>query len=70
MCQGQKLVTVGIELLGEGQDGGGKDAVQRATSKWKQTLQCYQPPPFDSAIDEALREYITVKKETMPDIWH
>jgi len=51
-------------------DGGGKDSIQRATVKWKETLRCYEPPPLDPAMDEALREFIIKRKEAMPDIWH
>ena len=51
-------------------DAGGKDSVQRATAKWKETLRCYEPPPLEPATDEALREFIVKRNEAMPDIWH
>ncbi len=51
-------------------DGGSQDAVVRANRKWKRMLEDYQAPPLDAAVDENLREFMTKKKHTMPDIWH
>ena len=51
-------------------DAGGKDSTMRANAKWKETLRIYEPPPLDAATDEALREYMARRKESMPDIWH
>jgi len=35
---------------------------QRANQIWKQLLREYQQPPIDSAIDEALRDYVARRK--------
>ncbi len=51
-------------------DAGRKDSIMRANTKWKETLRNYEPPPFDVAIDEALKEFMAKKKASMPDIWH
>ena len=51
-------------------DAGQKDSIMRANAKWKETLRNYEPPPFDPAIDEALKEFMAKKKASMPDIWH
>ncbi len=49
---------------------GRQDAAQRAHKKWKDMLSRYQAPDIDPAIDEALKDFITLKKESMPDQWH
>jgi trimethylamine--corrinoid protein Co-methyltransferase len=41
---------------------GGFDATQRASHKVKELLAAYEKPPIDSAIDEALRDYIEKRK--------
>jgi trimethylamine--corrinoid protein Co-methyltransferase len=46
---------------------GALDAAQRATPIWKRTLEQYEPPPIDDAVDEALREWIERKKASFPD---
>jgi trimethylamine--corrinoid protein Co-methyltransferase len=46
---------------------GSKDAMQRANAVWKQMLADYEPPPFDEAVDEELREWIERKKASFPD---
>jgi len=46
---------------------GALDAGQRANAIWKQLLADYERPPLDPAIDEALRDYIAKRKESMPD---
>ncbi len=51
-------------------DDGGKDALLRASAKWKAMLHAYEPPPLDAAIDEALQAFIARKKESVPDAWH
>ena len=45
-----------------------KDAAQRANERWKQLLRDYDKPYLDSAIDEALEDYITRRKSEMPDL--
>ena len=46
---------------------GSLDAAQRANARWKSALADYQAPPIDIAIDEALLEYIKVRKAEFPD---
>jgi trimethylamine--corrinoid protein Co-methyltransferase len=40
------------------QIGGGKNATERATSIWKQALKEYEEPAMESAVREALDEYV------------
>jgi trimethylamine--corrinoid protein Co-methyltransferase len=46
---------------------GSRDQLARANTRWKRLLEEYQPPTFDPALDEQLREYIEVRKREMPD---
>jgi trimethylamine---corrinoid protein Co-methyltransferase len=46
---------------------GAKDAEIRANQVWKKMLAEYEPPPFDDATDEELREWIARKKASFPD---
>ena len=50
-------------------DAGELDSVMRANHKWKQLLADYEPPPLDDALDEALRDFMARRKQSMPDIW-
>ena len=49
---------------------GRKDTERRAYERWNQMLDAYQAPPIDPAIDDALREFIDKKKQSMPDEWY
>ncbi|MBT8079780.1 MAG: trimethylamine methyltransferase family protein [Gammaproteobacteria bacterium] len=49
---------------------GEQSAEQRAFERWNQMLNDYERPPLDEATDEALREFIDRKKESMPDAWY
>lgn len=51
-------------------ENGKKSAAERANSKWKAMLDSYQPPLLDDAIDSALVNFITERKESMPDEWY
>ncbi len=42
---------------------GSLDAAQKANAEWKRLLKSYEPPPLDTAVDEALQEFITKRKE-------
>jgi trimethylamine--corrinoid protein Co-methyltransferase len=44
-------------------EAGGLTAAQRANAIWKQILAEYIPPAIDPGIDEALREYVTRRRE-------
>jgi trimethylamine--corrinoid protein Co-methyltransferase len=46
---------------------GGKDAYRRANGLYKKMLADYEAPPLDPGIDEALRDFISRKKDSMPD---
>ncbi len=46
---------------------GATEAAQRATAIWKKTLEEYEPPPIDDAVDEELKEWIERKKASFPD---
>ena len=43
------------------------DASQRANQVWKRMLGEYEAPPIDSALNEALLDYIARRKAAMPD---
>ncbi len=46
---------------------GSKDAAQRANAIWKRMLRDYEAPPLDSAIDDALLEFIARRKSEFED---
>ncbi|NIZ13148.1 trimethylamine methyltransferase family protein [Phaeobacter sp. HF9A] len=46
------------------------DSAQRANARWKETLNRFEAPPLDPAIDGALRDYIAQKKAAVPDAWY
>ena len=45
------------------QEGGSKDAATRANTIWKQMLKDYEQPPLDTALDEALVDYVERRKQ-------
>jgi trimethylamine--corrinoid protein Co-methyltransferase len=47
---------------------GAKDSATRANERWKQLLRDYEQPALDPAIDEALEDFITRRKNAMPDL--
>lgn len=47
---------------------GSKDCPQRANRIWKKMLAEYEPPPLDQAIDEAVQEFVTKRKNEFPDM--
>ncbi|MCP4317393.1 MAG: trimethylamine methyltransferase family protein [Hyphomicrobiales bacterium] len=49
---------------------GGKDTAQRAFERWNRMLDEHQAPPLDEAIDEALRDFVANRKNSMPDAWY
>jgi trimethylamine--corrinoid protein Co-methyltransferase len=51
-------------------DAGSRDADTRAHTRWKALLATHEDPPLDPGIDEALRAFITRRKEAMPDAWY
>lgn len=46
---------------------GALDAAQRANVTWKKMLANYEAPTIDDGIDEGLRDFITKKKNAVPD---
>lgn len=48
------------------QENGSEDAYTRAHKKVKQLLASYEPPPLDDAIEEALKDFITRRKQAIP----
>ena len=46
---------------------GGLDAYRRANGLWKKILADYEAPALDPAIDEALRDFMQRRKDSMPD---
>ena len=46
---------------------GALDTTQRANALWKKQLAEYQAPALDTAIDEALLDFVARKKNSMPD---
>ena len=46
---------------------GGLDMAQRANRQWKKLLADYEQPHLDPGIDEALNEFMSKKKGSMPD---
>ena len=51
-------------------DGGERRVEERAADKVAELLADYEPPPIDDHVDEALREFISRRKSSMPDMWH
>ena len=49
---------------------GARWAEVRANEICRQWLAAYEPPALDPAIDEALRDFVARKKESMPDAFH
>ncbi len=46
---------------------GAQDHLARANKRWKAMLERYEAPPLDAAKDEALREFIELRKAALPD---
>jgi trimethylamine---corrinoid protein Co-methyltransferase len=46
---------------------GASDMNKRANALWKKQLADYVVPPLDVAVDEALNEFMTRRKDSMPD---
>ena len=46
------------------------DSMTRANLQWKKTLEDYQAPPLDIALDEQLKDFIARRKASMEDAWY
>ena len=51
-------------------DEGEHDLVHRANLAWKRALDEYQAPAMDTAIDCALKDFVTRRKASMDDMWY
>ena len=51
-------------------DAGERRVEERAADKVAEMLAAYEPPPIDSAVDEALQEFVARRKAEMPDQWY
>ncbi|MGD9705463.1 MAG: trimethylamine methyltransferase family protein [Acidimicrobiia bacterium] len=51
-------------------DAGERRVEELAHERWKATLRDYEPPPIDSAVDEALQDFVARRKAAVPDQWH
>ncbi|MEM7173559.1 MAG: trimethylamine methyltransferase family protein, partial [Pseudomonadota bacterium] len=49
---------------------GAQDTMTRAHARWNDMLKGYEAPALDPAKDEALRDFVTRRKESMPDAWY
>ncbi len=49
---------------------GEEDAMLRANRRWKKTLQEFQAPPMDEALDEALKDFVAGRKAAVADAWY
>jgi trimethylamine---corrinoid protein Co-methyltransferase len=49
------------------QRNGGRDATERASEIWRKTLEEYEQPPIDDAVDAQLREYVTRLRAELGD---
>jgi trimethylamine---corrinoid protein Co-methyltransferase len=49
------------------QRNGGRDATERAGEIWRKTLQEYEQPPIDEAVDAQLREYVKRRRAELGD---
>jgi len=52
------------------EENGSKDMRRRAFEKWNKMLENYEKPAIDVAVEEALTEYVTKRKEKLPDAWY
>lgn len=49
---------------------GGTDYAQVANQRWKDLLNAYEAPAMDPTLDDALKDFVTRKKASMPDAWY
>jgi trimethylamine--corrinoid protein Co-methyltransferase len=49
------------------QRNGGHDATERAGEIWRKTIEDYEQPPIDDAVDQQLREYVTRRRAELGD---
>jgi trimethylamine---corrinoid protein Co-methyltransferase len=44
---------------------GGQDTLQRASRIWRELLQAYEPPPLDTAVKEALADFVARREREL-----
>jgi trimethylamine---corrinoid protein Co-methyltransferase len=49
------------------QRNGGRDAAERAGEIWRKTIEEYEQPPIDEAVDAQLREYVSRRRTELGD---
>ena len=52
------------------EDNGSQDMRTRAYHRWNDMLANYEAPPMDESTKEALTDYVTRRKEELPDAWY
>ncbi|MGY5812289.1 trimethylamine methyltransferase family protein [Rhizobium sp. LEGMi198b] len=52
------------------EEGGSTDIATRANRQWKRTLEAYEAPPLDVAVNEALCDFMARRKASMADGWY
>jgi trimethylamine---corrinoid protein Co-methyltransferase len=62
--------TANNDSFEQWRDAGESRSEDRAAVRVAQTLRDYEAPPMDSAVDEALQDFIARRKASMPDTWH
>ena len=51
-------------------ENGSLTAAERANGIWKAMLANYEMPHMDESVDEALKDFMARRKESMPDEWY
>ncbi|MGI9424816.1 MAG: trimethylamine methyltransferase family protein, partial [Hyphomicrobiaceae bacterium] len=51
-------------------ENGEKDIQKRAHELWTSILAGYEAPQLDPAVDDALKAYVSERKDSMPDAWY
>jgi trimethylamine---corrinoid protein Co-methyltransferase len=46
---------------------GGQDAAERASKIWRETLEAYERPPIDEAVDAELKEFVDRRRTELGD---
>ena len=49
---------------------GALDTAQRANKVWKEMLSSYEPPTVDTNADDALRDFMNMRKNAQEDRWY
>ena len=52
------------------QEAGSQSQQTRATARWQQMLEDYQPPPMESRIKGELQDFVAKRRAELPDEWY